>query len=79
MSDDSASGPLDDSLGEPPISDMTPLLQETVQMHELFCSLLSAGFLESQALQLVSLVFAMGDGFSVYVTEDDDDDGELDE
>ena len=79
MSDDN----LDENPGyspdEPPVFEMTPLLQETVQMHELFGSLLSAGFSEDQALRLVSLFFSMGDGFDVYVTEADDDDGELDE
>lgn len=80
MSDDNLDGPAGDLSDEPPVSVMTPLLQETVQMHELFCSLLSAGFSEDQALRLVSLFFSMDDGPGVFVTEiDEDDDGELDD
>jgi hypothetical protein len=79
VSDDNLDENPGDLFDEPPVSEMTPLLQETVQMHELFGSLLSAGFSEEQALRLVSLFFSMGDGFDVYVTETDDDDGELDE
>lgn len=61
----------------------SPLDEDSAQMHEVFLSLMKAGFLEHQALRLVAFLIseAQEEGQIVFTSmidlEDDDDDEEL--
>lgn len=60
----------------------SPLDEDAAQMHEIFISLLKAGFLEHQALRLVAYLIseAQEEGQIVFMPADDDDeDDEEDE
>jgi hypothetical protein len=60
----------------------SPLDEDAAQMHEVFLSLMKAGFLEHQALRLVAYLIAEAqeEGQIVFMPADDDDeDDEEDE
>lgn len=61
--------------------DMTPLDQEAIHMHEIFKSLLKAGFSERQATNLVGVLAydAMADATSYQLIHDDDEEVEPNE
>lgn len=56
---------------------VSPLDQDAVQMHELYKSLIKAGFREKAALYLVAMIVneSMDEGvsFTMYEASDDDD------
>jgi hypothetical protein len=41
-------------------SDLSPLLQATVQLHELYESLLAGGFTKSEAIRIIGSMLATG-------------------
>lgn len=61
----------------------SPMDEDAVQMHELFLSLMKAGFLEHQALKLVAFLIDQANQdqivFQSMMDLDDDDDDEDDE
>jgi hypothetical protein len=65
--------------------DMSPMDQDAYQMHELYKSLLKAGFREKAALYLVAMIVNEAQDDSVGITftardpEDDDFDPDLDD
>lgn len=63
---------LEDDLG------LSPMDEETLQMHELFKSLLRAGFQERQALSLVAMIVNDMNEQAIIVQHIDDDDDDLD-
>lgn len=58
----------------------SPLDEDAAQMHEVFLSLMKAGFLEHQALRLVAYLIAEAqeEGQIVFMSADDDDDEDED-
>jgi hypothetical protein len=43
-------------------SDISPLVQATVQLHELYESLLAGGFTKSEALRIIASLLTSGGG-----------------
>lgn len=57
----------------------SPMDEDAVQMHELFLSLMRAGFLEHQALRLVAMLIDQANAETIVFTADDGDDDEDDD
>lgn len=59
----------------------SPLDEDAAQMHEVFLSLMKAGFLEHQALRLVAFLIAEAqeEGQIIFMPADDDEDDEEEE
>lgn len=56
----------------------SPMDEDAVQMHELFLSLMRAGFLEHQALKLVAMLIDQANAETIVFTSDSDDDDDDD-
>lgn len=57
----------------------SPMDEDAVQMHELFLSLMKAGFLEHQALRLVAMLIDQANAETIVFTSDSDDDDDDDD
>lgn len=55
---------------------LSPMDQDSIQMHEVFLSLMRAGFTERQALTLVGMIVVEADEGSFYSVDIDVDDSE---
>ena len=56
----------------------SPMDEDAMQMHELFLSLMRAGFLEHQALKLVAMLIDQANAETIVFTSDSDDDDDDD-
>ena len=52
----------------------SPMDEDAMQMHELFLSLVKAGFQENQALRLVAMLIDQANAETIVFTSDSDDD-----